>query len=138
MHTFFRERKYAKKAFTNSSRAVSSPGSFLSVRGVRFPAPSKPNNVTHAFRHACFLLVGQALGLLVPVSSIHYCTSTSGLSTRSSSWALTPFRGERSHLRGSFTLRCFQRLSRPYLATQLCRWHDNWCTRGTSIPVLSY
>ena len=24
---------------------------------------------------------GQALGLLVPVSSIHYCTSTSGLST---------------------------------------------------------
>ena len=45
---------------------------------------------------------------------------------------------ERSHLRGSFTLRCFQRLSRPYIATQLCRWHDNWCTRGTSIPVLSY
>ena len=26
--------------------------------------------------------VGQALGLLVPVSCIHYCTSTSGLSTR--------------------------------------------------------
>ena len=45
---------------------------------------------------------------------------------------------ERSHLRGSFTLRCFQRLSRPYLATQLCPWQDNWCTRGTSIPVLSY
>ena len=45
---------------------------------------------------------------------------------------------ERSHLRGGFTLRCLQRLSRPYIATQLCRWHDNWCTRGTSIPVLSY
>ena len=45
---------------------------------------------------------------------------------------------ERSHLRGSFTLRCFQRLSRPYIATQLCPWQDNWCTRGTSIPVLSY
>ena len=44
----------------------------------------------------------------------------------------------RTYLRGSFTLRCFQRLSRPYIATQLCRWHDNWCTRGTSIPVLSY
>ena len=28
----------------------------------------------------------------------------------------------RTYLRGSFTLRCFQRLSRPYLATQLCRW----------------
>ena len=35
-------------------------------------------------------IVGQALGLLVPVSCIHYCTSTSGLSTRSSFWALTP------------------------------------------------
>ena len=45
---------------------------------------------------------------------------------------------ERSHLRGSFTLRCFQRLSRPHLATLLCRWHDNRCTRGASIPVLSY
>ena len=45
---------------------------------------------------------------------------------------------ERSHLRESFTLRCFQRLSRPYLATQLCPWQNNWCTRGTSIPVLSY
>ena len=45
---------------------------------------------------------------------------------------------ERSHLRESFTLRCFQRLSRPYIATQLCPWQDNWCTRGMSIPVLSY
>ena len=47
-------------------------------------------------------------------------------------------RDERSYLRGSFTLRCFQRLSRPYVATQLCPWQNNWCTRGTSIPVLSY
>ena len=45
---------------------------------------------------------------------------------------------ERSNLRGSFTLRCLQRLSRPYVATQLCPWQDNWCTRGMSIPVLSY
>ena len=42
------------------------------------------------------------------------------------------------HLRGGFPLRCFQRLSFPNVATQLCRWHDNWCTRGSSIPVLSY
>ncbi|EDM97723.1 hypothetical protein BACCAP_04210 [Pseudoflavonifractor capillosus ATCC 29799] len=47
-------------------------------------------------------------------------------------------KSERPHLRGSFTLRCLQRLSRPYIATQLCPWQDNWCTRGTSIPVLSY
>ena len=38
----------------------------------------------------------------------------------------------------SFTLRCLQRLSNPYLATQLCRWRDNWCTIGTSTLVLSY
>ena len=45
---------------------------------------------------------------------------------------------ERSNLRESFTLRCLQRLSRPDVATQLCPWQDNWCTRGLSIPVLSY
>ena len=45
---------------------------------------------------------------------------------------------ERSYLRGSFTLRCLQRLSRPDVATQLCPWQDNWCTSGQSIPVLSY
>ena len=43
-----------------------------------------------------------------------------------------------SYLEGGFTLRCFQRLSVPYLAAQPCHWRDNWCTRGTSIPVLSY
>ena len=37
-----------------------------------------------------------------------------------------------------FPLRCFQRLSRPYIATQRCSWRHNWYTRGTSIPVLSY
>ena len=44
----------------------------------------------------------------------------------------------RSILVGGFALRCFQRLSRPYVATQLCPWQNNWCTRGMSIPVLSY
>ena len=44
----------------------------------------------------------------------------------------------RSYLRGSFTLRCLQRLSRPYVATQPCPWQNNWYTRGTSNPVLSY
>src|SRR5262245_5436752 len=44
----------------------------------------------------------------------------------------------RPHLGVGFTLRCFQRLSLPDVATQLCLWRDNWCTRGPSIPVLSY
>ena len=38
----------------------------------------------------------------------------------------------------SFPLRCFQRLSRPHIATRQCRWRDNRSTRGASIPVLSY
>ena len=44
----------------------------------------------------------------------------------------------RRHLEAGFTLRCFQRLSQPNLATQLCLWRDNRCTRGSSIQVLSY
>jgi hypothetical protein len=44
----------------------------------------------------------------------------------------------RPRLEGGFLLRCLQQLSRPYLATQRCSWRNNWYTRGTSIPVLSY
>jgi len=43
-----------------------------------------------------------------------------------------------SHLEAGFPLRCFQRLSLPHMATQLCLWQDNWHTRGAFIPVLSY
>ena len=47
-----------------------------------------------------------------------------------------------SHARPSikvgFPLRCFQRLSLPYLATRRCSWRNNRYTRGTSTPVLSY
>ena len=44
----------------------------------------------------------------------------------------------RTGFEAGFPLRCFQRLSVPYIATLLCRWRDNRSTRGTSIPVLSY
>ena len=44
----------------------------------------------------------------------------------------------RTRFEVGFPLRCFQRLSRPYIAMQHCRWRDNCSTRGTSIPVLSY
>ena len=44
----------------------------------------------------------------------------------------------RSRLEGGFPLRCFQRLSRPNVATRRCRWRDNRNTRGPSAPVLSY
>ena len=44
----------------------------------------------------------------------------------------------RSHLGEGFALICVQRLSRPKFATQLCPWRDNWNTRASSTPVLSY
>jgi len=71
---------------------------------------------------------------LVPVSFTHCCASTSGLSTWWSTTALIA----RPGFEGSFPLRCFQRLSRPYVATRRCGWRHNRSTRGTSIPVLSY
>ena len=37
-----------------------------------------------------------------------------------------------------FPLRCFQRLSRPHIATLRCGWRHNRYTRGEFIPVLSY
>ncbi len=55
-------------------------------------------------------------------------------------WArgLTRLLYGKSYLEGGFTLRCFQRLSLPDVATQLCSWRNNWYTRGQSIPVLTY
>ena len=87
--------------------------------------------LSYTFKTACkkyFLfilpitLLGHALDRLVSVSSIHYCTSTSDLSTSSSSRGLTTYVGI-SHLEGGFTLRCLQRLSRPGLATLPCIWY---------------
>ena len=82
--------------------------------------------------------LNQALDGLVPVRSIHYCTYTPGLSTLSSTRRLTDLCHERSHLGVGFTLRCFQRLSDPDVATQRYAWRHNWYTIGPSTPVLSY
>ena len=43
-----------------------------------------------------------------------------------------------SNLGASFTLRCFQRLSHPNLATRQCTWQCNRYTRGLFNQVLSY
>jgi len=51
---------------------------------------------------------------------------------------LNPRWGGRPHLEAGFPLRCFQRLSLPNVANQPCPWRDNWHTRGSSVPVLSY
>ena len=71
---------------------------------------------------------------LGPVSCVRCRTCTPGLST----WWSTTALMARPGFEGGFPLRCFQRLSRPNLATRLCRWRDNRSTRGSSTPVLSY
>ena len=102
----------------------------------------------------------------VPLANLHNCTSYSEFSSLTFSWpqskrSFRPISSSNLHalprsqrcpiyllvfqgsiwnlsLVVSFTLRCFQRLSRPYFASQLCPWQDNCCTSGTSTPVLSY
>ena len=88
---------------------------FPQAPGCKHPTPS-------LIVPAALKLFGQTLDRLVTVSSIHYCTSTSDLSTSSSSRGLTTYVGI-SHLEGGFTLRCLQRLSRPGLATLPCIWY---------------
>ena len=84
------------------------------------------------------LCLSQALDLLVSVRCMHCCTSTPDLSTLWSTRGLTRLLCEKPHLKAGFTLRCFQRLSFPNVATQLYCWRNNWYTIGSSTPVLSY
>ena len=83
------------------------------------------------------ILLDQVLDRLVSSSSKCYHSFTDDLSPGSLPGVLLLSNGTLI-LEVGFTLRCLQRLSLPHFASQLCRWHDNSCTRGTSIPVLSY
>ena len=85
------------------------------------------------FRTCC----NQALDRLVSSSCTHCCASADDLSPGSLPGVLLLSDGSLI-LEVGFTLRCFQRLSHPHFASLLCRWHDNSCTSGASIPVLSY
>ena len=138
-------------SFQSVSRQVlSALVSLTSVFGMGTGGPS-PLKTPTIFRN-CTLKTkqrrGKARGLPAKYRSSPRVISTSRLNTllRLHRWPINevvffdPYSimDGRSYLRGSFTLRCLQRLSRPDVATQLCRWHDNWCTRGLSIPVLSY
>ena len=93
----------------------------------------------HLFPAQSFLCCPHTLGVfcvgvLVPV--------TSNTSPCSQPWPINPIISrepqQKPHLKTGFPLRCFQRLSLPHVANQPCHWRDNWHTRGTSIPVLSY
>ena len=75
---------------------------------------------------------------LVLLDFTRYRASICSLSTSSSSTGLWGTIPGSANLEVGFPLRCIQRLSNPYIATQRCSWRHNWHTRGTSIPVLSY
>ena len=62
---------------------------------------------------------GQDLGRFALVSFMSCPTSTSSRFNSYSTSVLTSFSCEKAHLEASFPLRCFQRLSLPYLATLL-------------------
>ena len=110
---------------------------FSRIISCTFKTTYKLKSLLHPFSLTLSYLLGYALDRLVTVSSMHYCTSTSALSTLSSSRGLTTYVGI-SHLEGGFTLRCLQRLSLPDLATLPCSWRNNRYTSGQSSPVLSY
>ena len=91
-----------------------------------------------ALIRVCYIKrLNQALDRLVSTTCMCYHTSSVDLSPGSPPGVLLLADGSLI-LEVGFTLRCFQRLSRPYFASLLCRWHDNSCTSGMSIPVLSY
>ena len=77
---------------------------------------------------------GRSLERLGPVSCARRRACTSGLST----WWSTTALMARPGFEVGFPLRCFQRLSRPCLATRLRGWRHDRSTRGPSTPVLSY
>ena len=137
-----------------SKQVSSARVSLTSVFGMGTGGPSPQSTPTQVrlrtlkTEQSNFSMLGKRLHILEPFRSSPRLISTGQLHTLLH-FHLRPIyvivydvpyssRDERSYLRESFTLRCFQRLSRPHLATQLCRWRDNWCTRGASIPVLSY
>ena len=106
----------------------------LTVQLVSFFAPLRFTFVSLRFAGPA---LNQALDLLVSTTSTPCGASSVDLLPGSPPGVLLLADGSLI-LEVGFTLRCFQRLSHPYFASLLCRWHDNSCTSGMSIPVLSY
>src|SRR5699024_332589 len=73
----------------------------------------------------------------VLVVFVCWCISTSSLNILQcvQVWPINPIvcrePQQKPHLKTGFPLRCFQRLSLPYVANQPCSWRNNWHTRGT-------
>ena len=81
---------------------------------------------------------GQALGLLVRFGYIHYCTSTSRLSTGNLPVTLLACAMRALIWRWASHLDAFSGYPLRTWLPSVYRWHDNWYTSGASLPVLSY
>src|SRR5699024_11396680 len=96
------------------------------------------------YRTSTFLVTWRYPNQIVFGVLVCRCISTSSLNISQclQVWPINPIvcrePQQKPHLKTGFPLRCFQRLSLPYVANQPCSWRNNWHTRGTSVPVLSY
>jgi hypothetical protein len=95
------------------------------------------DNNLHESERSNYIVV-KPHGRLVPVSSTPCDASTSGLSTSLSRRGLQDLAVGIPNLGVGFPLICFQRLSRPDMATRQCGWRHNRYTSGPFVPVLSY
>src|SRR5438128_787806 len=84
----------------------------------------------------CVMRAIKPIERLVPVSSTRHVVAR--LHTRPINVVVYHGSRWRPGFEVGFPLRCFQRLSRPHIATLHCGWRHNSSTRGASIPVLSY
>jgi hypothetical protein len=102
------------------------------------PASDNEIRTGHGRRPAVGTLAVKPHGRLVSVSSTPCSASTSDLSTSLSKRGLQGLAAGIPNLGVGFPLICFQRLSRPHMATRRCGWRHNRYTSGASDPVLSY
>ena len=141
----FRALRFRSLRFRSGFPAVSGLAPFrctLTTAQVRFNLQTFTIDLFRFFQMIShlglfFKRLNQALDRLVSTTCMCYHTSSVDLSPGSPPGVLLLADGSLI-LEVGFTLRCLQRLSRPYFASLLCRWHDNSCTSGMSIPVLSY
>ena len=127
-HTLVKGRR--RCVVSNTVQQTQTRQSFFSLRQTYYSR----HNQSFCRPHVKNTKVCFCVGVLVPV--------TSNTSPCSQPWPINPIiyrePQQKPHLKTGFPLRCFQRLSLPHVANQPCHWRDNWHTRGTSIPVLSY
>ena len=137
-HTATRAVPSALKDFTSVFGMGTGVAPSLELPKIQQNDPSGRTTCNDMMRQAGVAIKVKPHDQLVLLDFTRYRASICSLSTSSSSTGLWGTSPGSANLEVGFPLRCIQRLSNPYIATQRCSWRHNWNTRGTSIPVLSY